>query len=174
MNRLSGSAAVLSLALASVVCCQSVAAQTPPSTNSAVADTSKIKDPLDRESPQSCVIAFQQACHSQNFARAVKYLDLRKLPQSDRLKDGSALAKQLCEILDRDTQFEVADLSRNPEGDRASSTPDRVRIDSFSVNGKTQELDLERVTLRSHMSIWLFSTETVARIPLLARMVTSS
>ena len=131
------------------------------------------KDPLDRDTPQSSVYHFQEACHAANYQRAAKYLDLRKLPEAQRLKEGSEQAKQLCQILDRDTQFEVAALSTNPEGDKAAGA-NRELADSLKVNGKTLDLDLERVTLRSHLSIWLFSSDSVARIPELARMTIDS
>jgi MscS family membrane protein len=151
---------------------QGVSAELPAA--SPPASASKSKDPYDRDSPESCVYSFQETCRARNYARAAKYLDLRKLPQQQRLKDGSELAQQLCQILDRDTQFDVANLSRQPEGDRANGTPDRERVDSFTLNGKTTDLELERVKLRSGLSIWLFSPDSVARIPSLARMTTDS
>jgi MscS family membrane protein len=42
------------------------------------------------------------------------------------------------------------------------------------VNGRTLELDLERITLRSGLSVWLFSSDSVARIPLIAQMTNNS
>jgi len=38
------------------------------------------------------------------------------------------------------------------------------------VNGQTLELDLERVALHSGLSVWLFSQDSVARIPIIAKM----
>lgn len=149
--------------------------QTSPAPAPPVANASKAQDPLNRETPQSCVNSFLEACHARNFARAAKYLDLRKLPHAQRLKDGSGLAEQLCQILDRDTDFEVADLSRNPEGEHTQGlAPDRQRVDSFTVNGQNLDLELERVPLRSHISVWLFSPDSAARIPQLARMTANS
>jgi len=130
-------------------------------------------DPFHRETPQSCVYNFQQACHASDYTRATKYLDLRSLPQSQRLTEGRELARQLCEILDRDTQFEVAELSNQPEGDPAQGA-NRTFVDSFDENGKKEELDLERITLRSHLAIWVFSADAVAHIPELARMTLAS
>jgi len=124
-------------------------------------------DPLKRQSPQSSVMAFQEAYRSHDYARAARYLDLRKLPAAERWKNGPELARELGEILNRDTQFDVADLSQEPEGDRE-------RVDSFNLAGQTVDLDLERVTLRSKLSIWVFSEESVERIPRLARMTSDS
>jgi hypothetical protein len=66
---------------------------------------SKSKDLLERESPQSSVYSFLQACHTHDYEKAAKYLDLQKLPAEQRLKDGPQLAQQLQQILDRDAQF---------------------------------------------------------------------
>ena len=132
-------------------------------------------DPLNRESPQSSVFAFLEANRSHDYARAAKYLDLRKLPPAERLKEGPDLARQLGLILNRDSQFDVAELSRNPEGDPTDSLPpDRQRVDSFTVNGKSLDLELQRVTLRNKISIWVFSTDSVERIPQLAQITSDS
>jgi MscS family membrane protein len=135
----------------------------------------KAHDPLDRDSPQSCVYSFLEACHSRNYARACKYLDLRKLPVDQRVQAGPQLAQQLAQILDRDARFDVAALSRDSEGDREDGLlMDRERVDSFTVSGKTLELQLERMTLRSKLSVWLFSSDTVAFIPQLALVLNGS
>jgi MscS family membrane protein len=133
------------------------------------------KDPLDRDSPQSSVVAFLEAAHAKNYGKAWRYLDLRKMPEDQRLKNGAELARQLEAILDSDTQFDVGDLSRNPEGDTSDNlAPNRDRIDTFQVQGRTLELDLERVTLHPGHSVWLVSSDSVARIPLIAQTTDSS
>jgi MscS family membrane protein len=131
---------------------------------------------LNRDSPQSSVVSFLEAYHSRDYVKAAKYLDLRKFPRTERLKAGSGLAQQLGQVLDRDAQFDVADLKRDPAGNYAvsSSTPDRERVDSFTINGHSLDLDLERVQLRSGLSAWLFSADSIERIPQLARMTSDS
>jgi MscS family membrane protein len=121
------------------------------------------------------VVAFLEAAHAKNYAKAWRYLDLRKMPEDQRLSGGTELAGELETILDRDTQFDVGNLSRNPEGDVSDNlAPNRDRVDAFHVNGQTLELDLERVTLHSGVSVWLFSSESVARIPIIAQMTNNS
>jgi MscS family membrane protein len=152
-----------------------VHAQTASPGTSVVTAAGRLQDPLDRDSPQSSVVSFLEACHSRNYARALRYLDLRKLPEEERLKDGTQLAQQLEQILERDTRFDVAALSRHPEGDLTSGLPaNREQVDSFTSNGQTLDLELERVTLRSKLSIWLFSSDSVARIPRIAQMASDS
>lgn len=138
-------------------------------------DSAGSKDPLNRDSPQSSVVSFLEAYHSHNYVRASKYFDLRKFPRNERLKTGGELAQQLGQILDRDSEFDVADLSREPDGSHAAGlAPDRERVDSFTVDGKTLDLELQRVPLRSGRSAWLVSSDSIGRIPRLARMTSDS
>jgi MscS family membrane protein len=128
------------------------------------------KDPLDRDSPQSAVVAFLEAAHANDYAKAWRYLDLRNMPEQERPKNGAELARQLATVLDNDTRFDVGDLSRNPEGDLSDNLPpDRDRVDTFHVNGQTLEIDLQRIKLKSGAQVWLFSSDSVPRIPLIAQ-----
>ncbi len=159
--------------------CQCLFAQLPaqppapkPATTSAAAHAG---DPLGRDSPQSCVVSFLEAAHASDYSRAWRYLDLRKLPQKQRLSDGPQLAQQLAQILDNDPQFDVASLSRQPEGDLDDSHPkNHEPIDTFTVNGNSVALQLERVTLHNGNSVWLFSGDSVTAIPQLARQTSDS
>jgi MscS family membrane protein len=133
------------------------------------------KDPLNRDSPQSSVVSFLEACHAGNYSLAWRYIDLRSMPEDQRLSDGTQLSRELQTILDRDTQFDVANLSHDPGGDRSDNLPEnRERVDTFQVNGKTLELDLERVTLHSGVPVWVFSSDSVARIPIIAQTTNNS
>ncbi|HZT31055.1 MAG TPA: mechanosensitive ion channel family protein [Bryobacteraceae bacterium] len=164
-----GAAVLLALWAYSAVGHAESAATAPP------AAPSKSSDPLNRDTPQSAVFSFLEACHARNYARAWRYLDLRKLPAGQRLKEGPELAQELVRILDRDVQFDVASLSREAAGDQDDDLPaNRERVDSFNMNGRTLELDLERVTLRSGLSVWLFSSESVALIPQIAQLASDS
>ncbi len=121
------------------------------------------------------MIAFLNACHSKNYETARKYLDLRRLTGEARLNGGPQLARQLDQILEQDPQFDPAAVDRHPEGDQKDGLPgDRERIDSFSDNGKTLAIDMERVTLKSGLAIWVFSPETVAAIPRIAQLGSDS
>ena len=128
------------------------------------------QDPLNRISPQSTVSSFLEACRAKNFERAMRYLDLRKLRSEQRLKEGPQLAQQLALVLDSDAQFDLAALSKDPEGDRKESLPaNHERIATLPLKGKTANVELERQELRPGLSIWRFSPETVAEIPALAQ-----
>ena len=182
------------LALAASLCSGQTAAIPPQTQSSAASQTSpqtgtdkqaapptsgtpvgKQADPLDRGTPQSAVVAFLNACRARNYETARKYLDLRKLKGEQRLSGGPELAQQLEQILERDPQFDVAAVSRQPDGGGGDGLPpDRERIDTFSDKGKTLPVDMERMTLRSGLSIWTFSPETVALIPRIAQLASDS
>jgi MscS family membrane protein len=135
----------------------------------------KSQDPLHRESPRSSVFSFLEACRARNYAQAWRYIDLRNAPPEQRSKGGPQLAQRLEQILDRDVRFDVASLSGNEEGDQADGlAPNRERVDSFQLNGRQVDLGMERVTLKSGLQVWLFSSDSVALIPQLARLASDS
>jgi MscS family membrane protein len=141
----------------------------------AASEASQPKDPRNRESPQSSVLGFLDASRAHDYARAAKYLDLSKLSAAQRRKDGPELGRKLGEILNRDAGFDVAELSRDPEGGHTDGLPaDRERVDSFTVDGRSVDLEMQRVTLRNKLSIWLFSSDSVERIPKLAQVTSDS
>jgi MscS family membrane protein len=133
------------------------------------------QDPLNRDTPESSVFSFLEACHAKNFAQAWRYLDLRGLPENKRTQDGPQLAQQLEQVLDRDPRFDVASLSREPGGDdKDGLADDRELVDTFTVDGKQQQLLLERATLHSGLRVWLFAPESMGLIPKLAAISSSS
>ncbi len=135
----------------------------------------KNQDPFNRDTPQSAVVSFLEACHAKNYAKAWRYLDLRNLPEYKRAQEGPELAQQLEQILDRDPRFDVASLSREPDGDTNDGLPRNSElVDTFQVDGKAQQLTLERSTLHSGLQVWLFSPDAARLIPKLAAMSTGS
>ncbi len=129
------------------------------------------EDPFHRDSPQSAVISFLQFCHSKNFTQAAKYLNFGAVSHEQRVTEGPRVAQQLGQLLDRDPAFDVAALSRNPEGGHEDGLPpNRERVSSFKFGSQTAELQLERVTRRSGLAVWLFSADSVKLIPKLAQV----
>jgi MscS family membrane protein len=124
-------------------------------------------DPLKRDTPQSAAAAFLEACNAHDYSRAWKYLDLRKLPPDRRFKDGPGLAQQLATVLEHDGRFDAGALSPNAEGSNET-------VDSFNLNGRSLELQLERITLHSGTKVWLFSADSVALIPQLAKLASDT
>jgi MscS family membrane protein len=168
----------LGLSILLAASCQVARSQVIPAASPAAATpaaVTKSQDPLNRESPQSSIVAFLEACHAHQYEKAWKYLDLRDSTAQQRLEDGPELARELEQILDRDAQFDVATLSRAPEGDRNDTLPpDRERLDAFKFNGQTMTLELQRVALRSGIQIWLVSSDSLRLIPQIAKLTSSS
>ena len=129
-----------------------------------------LEDPLHRDSPQSSVLSFLQFFRAGNFTQASKYLDFRGRPQDQRIKEGPRVAQQLGQLLDRDPAFDVASLSRNPEGSQEDGLANRERIASFKLGSQTAELQMERITRRSGLSVWLFSADSINIVPRLAQV----
>jgi MscS family membrane protein len=129
------------------------------------AQPAEVRDPFGRTTPQSAVLQFLEACHSRDYSKATYYLDLRKMLPANRSKDGPELATQLEDLLD-DTPFDIATLSRAPEGDQADGLGSQFEhLDTFNVNGKSLEMKLERVELKPGLLVWLVSSDSVAMIP---------
>jgi MscS family membrane protein len=129
------------------------------------------QDPLHRDTPQSAALAFLQFYRAGNYRQAAKYLDFRALQHDQRVQQGPKVARDLGQLLDRDPAFDVASLSRNPEGGHEDNLPpNRERVASFKLGTQTADLQMERMTLRSGLAVWLFSAESVSVIPKLAQM----
>src|SRR5215831_8716457 len=133
------------------------------------------KDPYNRVSPQSSVIAFLESCRNKDFDRAARYLDLEMKSRDQRRTDGPILAQQLGRVLDRDADFDVGELNGTPEGNLGEGVPrNRERIRSYDLNGKKLDLQMERKTLRSGLDVWVFSADSVAFIPELVQVTSDS
>ena len=122
-------------------------------------------DPLGRGSPQSTVLQFLEACHARQYVKASHYLDMRQWSPEERAKKGPQIAQQLEDLLD-DTSFDIATLSRDPEGDVPEGrAPSRERLASFQTDGRTLEVNLEHVELKPGLQVWLVSADSLSVIP---------
>src|SRR6516225_1911785 len=98
---------------------------------------SEQKDPLGRDTPRDAIFQFLEACHTRNYSKAQRYLDLRQLSPAELAKNGPELTRQLEDLLD-DTPFDITMLSRDSEGDQSDNlAPNLERLDSFQVGGQT-------------------------------------
>ena len=156
--------------LAAVLSVLALPAQVPPAQKT----ESPSSDPLGRGTPQSAVLQFLGACHAREYAKAAYYLDLRQMSPADRATKGPQLAQQLEDLLD-DTPFDIATLSRDPEGDLSDGlSPSREGLANFQIEGKPLELDLERVELKPGFKVWLVSADSLPLIPKAHELVTET
>jgi MscS family membrane protein len=164
-------AIVIAMAVLLLPCAWQTEAQTPPAPKPAAEN----HDPLNRDTPQSSVFSFLEACRAKDYTRAWRYLDLRSMNDGRRTSDGPKLAQQLQQVLDSDPRFDVAALSTNADGETGDRLPrDRDIVDTFNVDGKPRQLLLERIALRSGLQVWLFAPDSIAMIPKLAAISSSS
>lgn len=122
-------------------------------------------DKLGRDNPRSAVTSFLQACRKQDYERAAQYLDLRYV-SNNRNGRGPELAKRLESALNLAPDFNVLQLSQNPEGGAANNgNPPREHVATFSHDGETYTIGLERVSLQpGGPAVWVFSSDTVTGV----------
>ncbi len=134
----------------------------------------EVKDPLGRTTPQDSVFEFLDACRAGDYTKAMRYLDLRRLPAADRAKEGPALAQQLEDLLDGPS-FDITALSRQPDGDQSDGLSRNLEhLATFHVAGQTLDLELDHVQLRSGLRVWVVSADSVALIPVAHQVVTET
>jgi MscS family membrane protein len=133
-------------------------------------------DPLGRLNPRSSVTGFLESASSRNYARAEQFLDLRAIPSRTREATGVSLAKDLEQILNSASRFNVLQLSQSPEGNLGDgSNPNVENIATVKAGDSTFTLTLERIQEQANgPEIWLFSPATVAEIPNLVPVSTES
>ena len=120
-----------------------------------------VQDPLGRDTPRGTVVGFIRAAQAQDFARAAEYLDV-KLPTVR----AQRLTQELKVVLDRGLNVNLNLLSAKPEGDPAASPkPDRQLIGTVSTETGGLDILLDRVQRGKSPSLWLFSSETLKRVP---------
>ena len=138
-------------------------AQTPPAPKPVPLNP----DPLNRDTPQKSVFNFLEACRAKNYQRAWRYLDLHNLNDDSRASEGPQLAcSNWSGFSTATSRFDVASLSTKPDGEGAGGlAPDLELVDTFNVDGRPQQLLLERAKLRSGQQVWLFSPESIGIIP---------
>ena len=139
------------------------------------ASAQALQDPLNRLSPRSSVTAFLTLTRAGNYARASRYLNLRDSSPEQQQSRGAELARQLGTILERDTQLDLASLSAEPDGSLGDGPAlKRQRVASFPGKGAALELYVEKLTLRSGLSIWIFAPATVGIVPQLFQVTSDS
>jgi MscS family membrane protein len=119
-------------------------------------------DALDRETPYGTVFGFLEAAQQGNYGIASQYL---QLSPARRQTQGDALAMKLNLAMNRSF---VGNLrpSRQPEGTPQEDVPSERQKLGTLVSGHTEvELELVRVSDPSSGRVWLFSSDTLSKIP---------
>ncbi|MBV9441217.1 MAG: mechanosensitive ion channel family protein [Acidobacteriaceae bacterium] len=142
--------------------------------NAAPAPAAQPADPLNRLNPRSTVTAFLESCHHRDYQKAAGYLDLSQIPASRRAREGPELAKDLESLLNSAAQFDVLRLSQSPEGNPTDDpNPAIEHVTNINSNDQQFTIELERKQAGQGPSIWLFSADTVAKIPAMMPVLTT-
>ena len=120
-------------------------------------------DRLGRQTPNGTLFGFLQATQSGDYTTAVQYL---QMSPARRETQGEQIAKQLKVDLDRAFVGSLRAISSNPEGTVQAGLPsDRERIGTLTIDDTEVDVLLARVNDPNAGKIWLFSAETLAKIP---------
>lgn len=120
-------------------------------------------DPLGRETPNGTLFGFLQAMQAGNFLTAAQYL---QMSPARRARDGEDVAKQLKSLLDGAFVGSLRTISTNPEGTVQPGLPlDHEKVGTLSVDDTEADVILVRVNDPSAGKIWLFSADTLGKVP---------
>ncbi len=119
-------------------------------------------DPLGRSTPSGTAVGFLQAEQEGNDKAAADYL---QMSAARRLSQGPELAGKLKVLMDRAFVGHLGRISTNPEGSPDLGVPDQETIGFFSVADSDVPVVLVRVTDPNSGKIWLFSADTLSKVP---------
>ena len=141
------------------------AAQLLPGTGKTGAPTqeSSASDPLSRDTPSGTVLGFLQAAQAGNYKTAAEFLQISAVR---RPSTGRDLANKLKVLMDRAFVGNMRRLSTRPEGGQDNGgNLDQQTIGVFSSGDADIPVFLVRVTDSNGGKIWLFSAETLSKVP---------
>ncbi len=128
----------------------------PPAASSASAD------PLGRATPSGTVLGFLKAAQDGNERAAADYLQMSAARRQSR---GPDIAGKLKVLMDSTFVGSVRRISTSPEGDPDYGTSDQQTIGNFSTRDADVPVVLVRVTDPNAGNIWLFSADTLSKVP---------
>lgn len=134
-------------------------------------EAEKSIDPLGRSTPHGTVLGFLQVAQKGNYKEAAQYL---QLSNTERLARGEELARELHALMDNAFLGRVSAITEHPEGSIAANvSEDHEQIGVFRFDGIGTPVDLVRVSDPRTGEIWLFSSQTLARVPYLFNQIES-
>ncbi len=119
-------------------------------------------DQLGRDTPSGTVLGFLQAAQNGNYKTAADYL---QMSAARRQSQGADTAEKLKVLMDRAFVGSLRRLSTRPEGDPLYGAPDQQTIGIFSNGDPDVSVILVRVGDPNSGKIWLFSSETLSKVP---------
>jgi MscS family membrane protein len=118
-------------------------------------------DPLGRSSPQETVFGFVKSASQGDYEQALQYLDTKMTGLA-----AERLVVRLLTILERGFSGKLAMLSNKPEGTPDDNLPpSKERVGTVKTPSGSLDILLEKVQRGNNPPVWLFSAETLARVP---------
>ena len=124
--------------------------------------TSASADPLGRNTPSGTVLGFLQSAQAGNYKTAADYL---QMTAARRQSQGADLAEKLKVLMDRTFVGSLRRLSTTSEGNPESGAPDQQTIGMFSNGDPDVPVVLVPAGNPNSGKIWLFSSETLSKVP---------
>lgn len=145
--------------------CLSGTAQTPlsevPQPSTSATNTTPV-DPLGRTTPSSSVLGFLKAAQSGDYRIAAQYL---QMSAARRQSEGEEIARQLKYVMDSAFNGRVGNFTQ-AEGTPQEGVPlGWQRLGTMSSGDVEVDLEMVRVSDASAGKIWLFSADTLAKVP---------
>ena len=128
----------------------------------AATPSSASADPLGRDTPSGTVLGFLKAAQDGNEKAAADYL---QMSAAHRLSQGPDVAGKLKVLMDNSFVGSVRSISTRPEGDPNYGTSDQQTVGDFSSGDTDVPVSLVRVTDPNAGKIWLFSADTLSKVP---------
>jgi MscS family membrane protein len=118
-------------------------------------------DPLGRATPSGTVLGFLQAAQDGNERAAADYL---QMSAARRQSQGPELVGKLKVLMDSAFVGDLRQFTR-PEGNLDYGTSDQQTIGNFSTRDADVPVVLVRVADPNAGKIWLFSADTLSKVP---------
>ncbi len=127
-------------------------------------------DQLGRSTPSGTVFGFLQAAQDGNEKIAADYLQMSAMR---RQSQGPEMVGQLKAVMDGAFVGSMRRISTSPEGNPEDGTAEAQTVGTFSTRDGDVPVVLVRVTDPNAGKIWLFSAETLSKVPELYESVES-
>jgi MscS family membrane protein len=158
-----------SLAAVLSVPAQSILGQILPASSPATSTSSSPTDALGRATPSGAALGFLKAAESGDYTIAAQYL---QMSAAHRQTAGEETATQLKAVLDGATFAGSLSRFTQADGIPQEGVPfGRQRLGTLSAGDVEVDVDLVRVTDPNAGKVWLFSAETLAKVPELYEQV---
>jgi MscS family membrane protein len=131
--------------------------------NESASPVTSASDPLGRDTPSGAFFGFLQVAQSGNYKSAADYLQLSTVR---RQSQGPDLAAKLKVLMDRAFVGNMRRISQSADGSPESGDQGTQNIGAFVSGGEADvPVVLVRVAEPGSGKVWLFSYETLSRVP---------